>query len=92
MHKTGTLVSSSTAATEGRGIVLNTESPQLHPPDEARRLRGCIHDLTRILALSALWTGPESRDVMRNLLRTIVEHVASRLCIRPRRGWSCGWG
>jgi len=36
---------------KGRGIVLKTESPQLHPPDEARRLRGCINDLTRILAL-----------------------------------------
>jgi PAS domain S-box-containing protein len=40
--------------------------------DEIRRLNGCINDLTTILALSAIWSGSESSQIVSVLLDALL--------------------
>jgi PAS domain S-box-containing protein len=45
----------------------DVESPFAAPADEAARLRRCLSDLVSIMALPALWTGKESRQIVSTL-------------------------
>ena len=45
----------------------DVESPFEAPADEAARLRRCLSDLVSIMALPALWTGREPRQIVGTL-------------------------
>ena len=45
----------------------DVEPPVEAPADEAARLRRCLSDLVSIMALPALWTGREPRQIVSTL-------------------------
>jgi C4-dicarboxylate-specific signal transduction histidine kinase len=42
------------------------------PPDEVRRLQGCINDLISIQAFPAIWSGRDARQIVTSLLDVLI--------------------
>src|SRR5260221_14766012 len=72
MNSCGNCANDRTRATRRLHHWSNLEGKMENTADEVKRLQSCINDLVSVLALAAIWSGSESRQMAGTLLEALL--------------------